>query len=397
MTGRSRTDQGILARAGPLLAGLVLLLAACGGTASRPSLSPPADTPAPEGLFVVLQASTGHLWWQDPNTLQVGTRLPDAIAIVGRDGRVYARTTFQAQARPWILPDLAPVLPPVAHVAAGRAYYIDGSGAVRSLGWKGDVREETRFPVTSSQQEASFAVSPDGKTLVGSVVTFPSRPNPEPAAPYRPTDPYSMYVMVARAGMPATVTYHEEWRFDDRQSSGAQFVGWNPQGPVAAYPAILGTQGGPPHQYNGPLVQFPGGMPGQPVPTPDGASVQDMLPSGSYVSLVGDMTGTTLLVSGPDGGSLWSYRSQIDPPFHPFLAPDVQHLVAQAAAGGQVIGRDGGVASLPGGYMHGGWLDAATVIGYPNGSSPRLAYVVLGDIAKEIDTGIEGVLEGSVS
>ena len=71
---------------------------------------------------------------------------------------------------------MAAILAPIGHVAAGRAYFIDGEGTVRSLGPSCDVREETRFPVTETQQEASFVVSPDGQLLVGAVVTLPEKP-----------------------------------------------------------------------------------------------------------------------------------------------------------------------------------------------------------------------------
>src|SRR5205823_13932993 len=103
----------------------------------------------------------------------------------------------------------AGIVPPCAHVAAGRAYFIDGDGTVRSLSQTGGIRQETRFPVTDSQQEASFAVSPEGRHLIGAVVTLPPKSNP---AQRELSGLFSMDIMNDNTGERAAVTFLEKWQ-----------------------------------------------------------------------------------------------------------------------------------------------------------------------------------------
>jgi hypothetical protein len=368
----------------------LLLLTACGpqapqssshpGAAAAPAASPApgAATRAPEPLLVVLESSGG-----------VG-KPQDTIAIAGLDGYARAKTRFKPHATPWVLPDLGPLTPRLAHVANGRAYFVDGDGVVRSLGVDGGVREETRFPVTSPQQEVSFAVSPDGHDLVGAVVTLPAKPNPEPTPGWFPSTPYAMDVMTATSGGPATVAYHRTWLYDEHLGSGAQFVGWDTAGPVATWPSSLGTQGGGPHQWNGTaLLHYPGGRPGPAVPAPDGCFVMDHLPSG--VSLCGGTSGG-VQVLGADGSVQWSVGAASEQGLYGFLSPDAQRLVI-LGSGSQVFGRSGAPVTLPNGFYHAGWIDAKTIAGQvdPPGN---FAYVSLTNPGKVVDLGFKGEFVG---
>ena len=125
------------------LVGLLLLLSACGqapspvalatpsapataGSSPSPASSPSPTsrpTPTPPGtlLFAVLEAKIPG----SPNTW-------NTVAIAGLDGYARAKTTFI----PMPSPDLGcmgSILPASAHVAAGRVYFADGNGVVRSL------------------------------------------------------------------------------------------------------------------------------------------------------------------------------------------------------------------------------------------------------------------------
>ena len=164
---------------------------------------------------------------------------------------------------------MAAILAPVAHVAAGRAYFIDGDGTVRSLGRSGDVREDTGFPVADAQQEASFAVSPDGRRLTGAVVTLPARPEP---APGELSGLFSMDVMIAAAPGPAVVSHHETWTDTRAHGSGAHFVAWDPSGPVASYPAPLGSVGGGTQKWSAPWCTSPTAHLALPCPSRTAAS-----------------------------------------------------------------------------------------------------------------------------
>ena len=365
----------------------LLLLTACGPqapqTSSHPgATAPPAASPspgaaarAPETLLVVLESSGG-----------VG-KAQDTIAIAGLDGYARAKTRFKPLATPWVLPELGTLMPQMAHVAAGRAYYVDGDGVVRSLGVDGSVRSETRFPVTSSQQEVSFAVSPDGHDLVGSVVTLPARPTPEPTPGWFTTAPYAMDVLTATSGGPATVAYHRTWTYDEHLGGGAQFVGWDPAGPVATLPSALGTQGGGPHQWNGEsLIHFPGGRPGSAVQAPTDCYLMDMLPNGTSLC-AGGHTGA-LQVLGPDGATLWAPPTQ--GVFYGFLSPDAQRVVALGDTP-IVYSRSGAPVHLPDTFFHAGWIDAKTIAGSVR---ENVGYVSLANPGKVVDLGFKGRFVG---
>ena len=369
---------------------LLVVLAACGsqapGSVAHPSAPPAAQaTPgatahAAETLFAVLESSRAEF-------------SPDTIAIAGLDGRARAKTHFKARSTPWVGPDLGALLAQVAHVAAGRAYYVDGDGVVRSLGVDGGVREETRFPVTSSQQEVSFAVSPDGRSLVGAVVTLPAEPNPPPTPGWSPSTPYAMDVLTAASGGAATVTYHRTWTARDGIGSGAQFVGWDPAGPVATWPSSLGTQGGGPHQWNGvSLVHFPGGRPGSALPVPGGCRPLDLLATGFVLC---DGRDPSFQVLGPDGQPQWQGTVPGESLLYGFLSPDAQRAVFLADRS-LVCARGATPVPLPGGFSHTGWIDAHTVAGVVE-PSETFGYVDLTRPDRVVDLGFKGQFVGGVT
>ena len=283
---------------------------------------------------------------------------------------------------------MAAILAPVAHVAAGRAYFIDGDGTVRSLGRYGDVREETRFPVTDAQQEASFAVSPDGRRLTGAVVTLPAKPEP---APRVLSGLFSMDVMIAAAPGPAVVSHHETWTDTRAHGSGAHFVAWDPTGPVASYPAPLGSVGGGTQKWSGPLVHFPDGAPGSPVSISDRCFINDMLPDGRYVCTPAE---GTIEVHAADGSPLWQrVHTPGEGYFSCLLSPDAQRVVTYV--GPEVVALDGSAMSLASHFDHLGWLDSSTVIGH-TGPAAELAYVRLQSPTELVDLGFKGAFVGSL-
>src|SRR5436853_7656530 len=66
------------------------------------------------------------------------------------------------------------VIHPSAHVAAGKVFFADAKGVVRSLSIDGTIRTVATFQMTSPQQMLSFAVSPDGTRVLGTVFTIPT-------------------------------------------------------------------------------------------------------------------------------------------------------------------------------------------------------------------------------
>src|SRR5919204_1180447 len=158
----------------------ILLLAACGQAPAKPTsavVSPspsatgtvqpsasanpsPSVKPSPTPLFAVLEAK---------GTANASTY--NTVAIAGLDGYARAKATFTPMPVP-VVGCMAAILPSQAHVAAGKVYFADAHGVIRSLATDGRVMTAATFPMTSTQQMLSFAVSPDGGRIIGTVFTL---------------------------------------------------------------------------------------------------------------------------------------------------------------------------------------------------------------------------------
>src|SRR5262249_4167926 len=73
----------------------------------------------------------------------------DWVQIVGLDGRVIATATFTPRDLPAV--GAVPLLQDEARVAAGRVYYADGAGVIRTLSPAGVVAEIARLPFRGGQ------------------------------------------------------------------------------------------------------------------------------------------------------------------------------------------------------------------------------------------------------
>src|SRR5207302_1176533 len=104
-----------------------------------------------------------------------------------------------------------------------RVYFLDGTGVVRSLTPDGTVAQITSFPVPAAQYEVSFAVSPDGNRLMGTLTNFSSG---------------GIDVYAAAPGQPPILLRHQQ------SGPGLSFVGWDSTGPIGTDPTIYGTRGG---------------------------------------------------------------------------------------------------------------------------------------------------------
>src|SRR4029077_4123663 len=220
-----------------LLIALVLIVAACGQPQARSATSPQASGATPSAtatqaaspgvspsslplLFAVLEAKgtvNAYTW--------------NTVAIAGLDGRARAKTTFV----PMPLPKMGcigAVIPVPAHVAAGKVYFADGKGVVRSLSVTGQVTRVATFALTSSQQMLSFAVSPDGSRLLGTVFTLPTKPNV--ACTGAPDTGYALDVYSAPAGGASRLLYHEN--LQSTPANVMALTGWDAVGPVGTSP-----------------------------------------------------------------------------------------------------------------------------------------------------------------
>jgi hypothetical protein len=378
----------------------VVLLSACGKqsttspTATAASTSTPSPsatvsaTPSKELLYAVLESHT-----KAPN----GYSGFDTVAIAGLDGYARAKTTFTPLTPPYV-GCLGPLFPPQAYTAAGRVFFIDGKGVVRSLGLDRVVKQVASFPI-GTQQEASFAVSPDGQHLLGTVLSIP----PKSADPnacsggsmgFAPGD-WSEDVYAADAGGPSRLVSHRSWA----QNAGTtvlDLVGWEAGGPLATYPAAYGTQGGGPVRegWYGRLVRLDSasGNVRQQLGS-DTCYVDDVASDGSYVCA--SMDGVD--VFRPDGSIAWKFVKPNEGYMVPLLAPDLQHV---AALGPVILGKDGSSSPIGTGasfnFYATGWLDSKTIIGWAAATPNEMAIVRLAKPSEIVDLGFRGSFVGVV-
>lgn len=235
----------------------LLLFAACAPPANQPAAtSPGTETAAPSpsdpgvpspgpGLFAVLRRQADD---------RDGSGGADTVVIAGLDGRVRAQASFTSRPLPVFGRGIT-LLQPDARVVHGKVYYVDALGAVRSLTPDGKVANVTRFPVPApTEHELSFAVSPDGTSVMASVVTLPAVFKPdENGFPVR--DPGGHYLLdiydAVVGGAPRLIVHHDlgvrvgaadDYALPDGK---AQLVGWDAVGPVATVDTYWLTQQGP--------------------------------------------------------------------------------------------------------------------------------------------------------
>ena len=388
-----------------LVLGLLLMVVACGQvqagpgnspaaeastpTATTPPATSPAASPSPKAtpakalLFAVLEAkgtATAYTW--------------NTVAIAGLDGRARAKTTFVPMPVPK-MGCIGAVIPRSAHVAAGKVYFADGKGVVRSLSVTGQITKVATFPLTSGQQMLSFAVSPDGSRLLGAVFTLPAKVNY--ACSGVPDTGYALDVYSARAGGARTLLYHQT--FQSTPANVLALTGWDAVGPVGTSPTVWATQGGGPGSQLGVAVRVDPatGKVLRPVGDPTSCQVWQIASSGDFVCI--PQGSSTVSVRRPDGSEMWHFTptAPVNAIYAPILAPDEQHVVVSGTAydTDQVAAKDGSRVSLTDGSLAvEGWLDSRTLIG--GTKATNLAYVRLSAPRTVVSLGFAGIFVGAV-
>jgi hypothetical protein len=397
---------------------LLLLTAACGQVSGTPtsvlkSPSPSATTTvapsskptsqatpgtSPTLLFAALEASgTANAWTY--NTL----------AIVGLDGYARAKTTFAP------IPNSAcAVLPQSAHVAGGKVFFADSRGVIRSLAVDGTVATAATFPLTSTHQMLSFAVSPDGTRLLGTIFTPPADAMSCIGSPSAGTSTFDAYS--ATNGGPSKLLYHLSWT---RPQDILALTGWDSVGPIGSYPTVWWSQGGGPGSTLGVSVRVDAATvkPGAQFSDPSKCQVWDSVSSGSFVCTKDAVTtngGTAtqksvepVSIRRADGSEMWPFTmTSTNPASSPILSPDTQHVAiccADTHAGFSyvLVGRAGPQVKLANGFYADGWLNSTTLIGDLNinpATQPpyNLAYVAVSGPARAVSLGFSGKFVGMV-
>jgi hypothetical protein len=300
----------------------------------------------------------------------------DTVAIAGPDGYAKAKTSFTMRAVP-VIGNAETVLQPEGQVAAGGVYFIDAKGTVRRLAPDGTIQIVATFPLTTAQQEVSFAVSPDGKQLVAAVLTFPtSHASTNPNAPFGTfTGPYVLNVELATSGGRTTTIAH--WQSGTTQYpdgpggfKNINVVAWDAQGPVALVHAVTGTQNAwlnDQHWFNGSLARLHQDGTLGPTISPSGCLPYWRPVNGRFVCTETQTSGhaaTPVKVVSLAGRVLWSGSAPVSASLHLTgdfaLSPDGSRL----AMDGQVINLlDNSTVTLPDAFWPQGWLADDTLIG----------------------------------
>jgi len=410
-----------------LLAALLLLAVACGQVRGAPTSAvvsptttssaiasnepgtPPNGSPisspkataapmpktSPTLVFAVLEAK---------GTANSGTY--NTVAIAGVDGRARAKTTFA----PMPVPNLGcigAVIPQSAHVAAGKVFFADAKGVVRTLSIDGTVATVATFPLTSSQQMLSFAVSPDGSRLLGTVFTSPA--NAYSCTGSASSAAFTFDAYSATSGGSSRLVYHDSWT---KPQNVLALTGWDSVGPIGTYPTVWASQGGGPGSTLGVFVRIDATTikPLAPFADPSKCQVWNSVPSGAFVCM-GDLVMTgggtanqkvnqPISVRNADGTELWhSTVTAQNAPFGPFLTPDGQHVMVccndlnLTDSHELLVGRGGDHVNLAKGFGASGWLDSTTMVGWVNSS---MAYVAAKAPGTAISMGFSGLYVGTV-
>jgi hypothetical protein len=319
------------------------------------------------------------------------------VPIVRLNGHAAAKQSFGPRAVPRI-GNAAPVLQPEAVTAAGKVYYVDSSGQVRSLAPDGTVVPVTRFPQVNPQQVLSFVVSPDGAKLLATIFSWPPVHDPPPRTPVQPAfgpGDMTLDVYTAVPGQAPTRVHHQAWPQSNQLPRDVmQVVDWATNGPLVTTDTVLGTQQPLPGQrFFGHLAELDdvGGL-GQRV---GGQSCGAVSVTTNETVLCLDQGFANPSVHSRTGGVLYSLPSAPGGSFQgAVLAPDGQ----KTAYGSSVIGRDGSKLQLPPQFYTEGWLDAQTLIGVQltNQGESDLDLLRLSSPKQVTDLGFKALFVGMV-
>jgi hypothetical protein len=379
-----------------------LVLLAC-GSQSDGSTKPPAAaataTPSAnaggsgkELLFAVLEPG-GDLTAMRDNT----------VAIVRTNGTAKAKARFDARTLPRV-GNALPLPQPEARVAAGKVFYADPSGSVRSLAVDGTVATVASFPPLGPQQLLSFAVSPDGGQLMAALFSFPPVHVPPPQTPIDPPfgpGDFMLQMLTARAGQSVATLSKRNWA----QSVGAPrdvlaVVGWSRDAPLATIDTALGTQQGSlGRETFGHVAELDtAGRPGPPLGGYN-CDAWSVLPD-ETILCDDDGQLRNFTVRAKDGGVRFRFHATGDAQFLDLrLAPDAAHVVYMVSGGrAAVVDATGKTVQLPNNFRPEGWLDQQTVVGVLQTASGDgdMALVQIEKPTRFQDLGFRGYFVGVV-
>lgn len=389
----------------------LLALATCGPTsqprgaatpsqsAQTPSASPstqPAQSPAASsGLFVIVSSLPGgQLINSNSSPATQAT-----VEIVGPDGRVRAQASFTPPPAP-VIGNAEPLLQSPVRAAAGSVFYADSTGAVHRLRPDRSSSVVATFPLTSAQQELSYAVSPDGAHLIALVLSTPPLHNPLPQTLGDPLfqdgGHWTLKLATADVGGATTTTLQRD--LGTAYPSATQIVGWDNKGPLATLNTNLGAQQAPlsAHLFGTPLIHLAADGTHLDVIGGPNCGATDVISNGTVICTVNAPDSFAVRTS--TGATLWQSSVPSDNNYYYglWLSPDadavaVQGLVVTPAG---VVSVGPQATSGPSQLTALGWLDAHTVVEAT--STGQLSLYEAHGLTKIRDLGVSGIFEGLI-
>jgi hypothetical protein len=323
------------------------------------------------------------------------------LTIADLTGHPVARATFASMPRP-LVTNAGDVMPASVRLAAGAAFYAEPTGKVHRLDPTGTDAVVATFPMTTTQQELSFAVSPDGKQLVAMVLTAPPVHDPPPSdisQPFfRPGTRWSEELELAPAGgATRSLTKTDLGPSDHPVQSVTTIAGWDDQGPVALIDTILAAQSALASR------QMPGsalvhlGLDGAPHDRIGGSDCHPLgeLHDGTTLCYTGAYP-TAYEVRTADGQPIW--RQDLAGAFYydPVLSPGGRRIAVENTLFTESVSPASVARQLdpqpPVQVV--GWVNAGTLAISASGGSVQLADVT--DLAHPRDTGLTGAFIGTL-
>ena len=382
----------------PALALALLVLMSCttpGQPRSGPSATASSSRPAPSTrtIGVFLNARQGFVGFDSE------------VAIVDLSGRVIARARFTPRTQPF-LGNAGAVLPPQGQATSRGVYFADRAGVIRLLQPSGDVKTITTIPITSSQQEISFAVSPDDREILASRITFPKRAaDASMTKPFAP-GPVTVDVFRWQEGQGARRVSHEDYSqsvLDNLYSNPLLvIVGWNDDGPIGLINTTYASQYPIPSRWFGDAVHV----------SVSGNAGGRLCRAGFALSST--TSGTTACQVGKridvvdrSGRRIWAARWDPGIYVHPadnsaFLSPDGLRLCLfppRSNAHMHLFDASGRARTARGSIACRGWVSSTLLIGTTTGAIDDfpLGTMSIQDLTTSHALGISGTFVGVVS
>ncbi|MHB8507062.1 MAG: hypothetical protein ACYDGR_00225 [Candidatus Dormibacteria bacterium] len=317
---------------------------------------------------------------------------PDTVVLVRGDGTTAATTRFDG-VRDTEAPFCCPLVLTTGQVEVGHdaVYFLERSGRIRALRRSGEVVVLGALPPSTESRATSFAVSPDGGTIIAVEISTPPVVRPSDRPSYIGDGTWTQDVLHITPGgsEPLRRTGKTEY---------LAMVAWSTSGALALVGSASFVQNdpGPPgHTWFGGHLEVMGtdGIPGPPL---GGAachpwSVND---EGTVVCLDDEYSADHVTVRGAGGNLLWDVGKQAG---FMALSPDAGRM----AVPGRVMSKDGSAVVLPAGFNPVGWLDDQSVVGvrfsdpYPvSPPSGKLYLLRLDHPATQLDLHVDGRFVG---